>query len=435
MEFKQVFGVLICIGIFFSSVCGKAQNAENNSPIFSITEFGVISDQKKVQTTEIQNAIDKIHESGGGLIQFTPGTYISGTIVLKQGVSINLMSGALLQGSSNIKDYMSVGEKGKIVFIYGKNLSHWSISGQGKIDGNGREFWKKNYEPKERPEPWIFFEGCQDLNFTDINFENSPSHTLRIETSDQVRISGISIINPFEGPNTDGIDIVDSRNVFISNAYISTGDDAICLKSQKAIVENVVVTNCILESDDSAIKLGTGSKVNIRFCVFSNNIIRNSRYGIAIFMLDGGIFENNRFSDMIIETNSRHAYEYPIYIDLDKRTPQSSYGIIRSNVFNNLTLISGGKVLASGNNKAHITSLDFHNINFILKDESDFTKANKPRGNKNYPSLPESVDLSRKKAHMIIGYTDRLGLSEISFDIGSSSLREPIYLERVKEEN
>ena len=42
------------------------------------------------------------------------------------------------------------------------------------------------------------------------------------------------MITDMRGPNTDGIDPDSSRNVFISDSYIEGGDDAICLKTDKA---------------------------------------------------------------------------------------------------------------------------------------------------------------------------------------------------------
>jgi polygalacturonase len=110
-----------------------------------------------------------------------------------------------------------------------------------------------------------------------------------------VRIDGISIINPRLGPNTDGIDVNSSSNVFISDVYVETGDDALCFKSRFADepVQNVTVTNCVLISDDSAIKFGTRSSGDMRNITVSNCVIRNSTNGIAFFMKDGGHFYEN----------------------------------------------------------------------------------------------------------------------------------------------
>ncbi|NJK85988.1 MAG: hypothetical protein HC906_08525 [Bacteroidales bacterium] len=193
-----------------------------------------------------------------------------------------------------------------------------------------------------------------------------------------MKIRAISIINPFTGPNTDGIDLEASKNVTISDCYISTGDDAICLKSSQDTVENVTVTNCILESDDAAIKFGTGSKYAIRFCTFNNIIIRKTRYGISLFMLMGGTFENNYFSNIIMEGGSRYIHEYPVFIDIDKRNEQYSYGKIRNITFTNIDMYSKGKILITGRPESNIEKLSLNNIRFILSDPADFKEADKP---------------------------------------------------------
>ena len=122
-----------------------------------------------------------------------------------------------------------------------------------------------------------------------------------------VFIDGIRILNFLEAPNTDGIYPISSSNVFISNCYIETGDDAICPKSNSTekACENLVVTNCVLISDDSAIKFGTRSDGIIRHCVFNNIIIRNSKYGLAFYMKDGGTYEDIQFSNINIETSGK----------------------------------------------------------------------------------------------------------------------------------
>jgi polygalacturonase len=64
-------------------------------------------------------------------------------------------------------------------------------------------------------------------------------------------IDGIRIRNPNHGVNTDGMDITASRNVFVCNCDIETGDDAICLKSENPYgdllpTKNITITNCVV---------------------------------------------------------------------------------------------------------------------------------------------------------------------------------------------
>ena len=62
-------------------------------------------------------------------------------------------------------------------------------------------------------------------------------------------------------PIIDGIDPDCCRNVVIANCIVSTGDDAIVVKStgpmsrRYGVCENITITNCVLHSRDSALKL------------------------------------------------------------------------------------------------------------------------------------------------------------------------------------
>ncbi|MEM7548619.1 MAG: glycosyl hydrolase family 28 protein [Bacteroidota bacterium] len=398
---------IVMSGILVLLLCSFGINAQNQ--FYNILDFGAMPDGKTLSTNAIQKTINEAFEKGGGTVYFPPGEFLSGSIELKSKVSIRFESGSKLIGSTDLSHYSGENKS----FITGTDLSDISISGKGVIDGNGPAFWDENFKALERPEPWILLENVENLSFEGLKLINSPSHVIRLENSKDATFHDLTIINDFRGPNTDGIDIVDSEYVRISDSFISTGDDAICLKTQRKPVENVVVTNCILESDDAAIKFGTGSKKAVRFCNFSNITIRKTRYGISLFMLDGGIYEYNSFSNILIEGGSRHEHEYPIFIDIDKKTPKRSYGIVRYNTFSNIQIVSGGKLLISGHEQSPIERLSFKNVQFYLTDEQDFSKAKKPRGNKNYPKLETSIDLSRETATMVFGFMDQLEMDNV----------------------
>ena len=89
---------------------------------------------------------------------------------------------------------------------------------------------------------------------------DAPNWNLNLLNCDHVRIEGVSMVSHPDSPNTDGIDPTSSSHVYISNCYFDLGDDAICPKTVgDNPTEYLVVENCIIESDDAAIKLGTGS--------------------------------------------------------------------------------------------------------------------------------------------------------------------------------
>ncbi|MEM9858034.1 MAG: glycosyl hydrolase family 28 protein [Bacteroidota bacterium] len=340
-------------------------------------------------TQEIQQLIDQCSKAGGGTIFFPPGEYLTGSLMMKNNTFLHLSAGATLYGSKNIDDYTEEASKS---LISSNQASNFGIFGKGTIDGQGSAFWKGKKRPYNRPSKLIWLKYSTNIYINDIEIINSPNWNLDVSFCDGVWIDGISIISELGSPNSDGIDPVSSKNVFISNTYIETGDDAICPKSRNGIpTENLVVTNCVLISDDSAIKLGTRSEDPIRNAVFNNIIIRNSIYGIALFAKDGGTFENIKFNNIYIETALNETEDptrprgiYPIFVDLEQRKPDSKLGSVKNISFNDITIDTKyGHCLFFGQPDSPLENIKLSNINFTVEEQLPYTDMMKPRGVRN----------------------------------------------------
>lgn len=121
-----------------------------------------------------------------------------------------------------------------------------------------------------------------------------------------VVISDISLLNNLKIRNGDGIDIDHSRKVRISNCFIESGDDCICLKNRREFeeygpCEDVVVTNCIMTSRSCAVKIGSENMDAIRRVLFDNCIITKSNRGIGIQNRDEGTVSDITFSNMTVD--------------------------------------------------------------------------------------------------------------------------------------
>lgn len=391
--------VLVALAAFLGAVSfaretGEIQGASGTTfrPVFDVRQYGAVGDGKHLDTQAVQNAIDACGGSGGGTVYFPGGTYLVGTVILKSHVRLHLESGATILGSSSLEDYDPP------FLIYAEKAQNIAITGRGVIDGQGEFFWDENFRALERPGKMIQLEACQDILITGVTLQNSPAWALNLEGCDRVTVDAVSIINPRRGPNTDGLDIVSSSNVFVSNCYIDGGDDCICLKArlEHKPCENVTVTNCVLISDDSAIKLGTRSTGNIRHCVFSNIVIRNTQYGIGLYMKDGGNYEDIQFANISIETTgdpvanySRGRPAYPIFMDIEPRTDTSGIGSIRNVVFSDISMTTqGGNCLIQGMPDRPVEDVTFDNVRMRISSTKDFSKRHKPRGVRNMPLSP-----------------------------------------------
>ncbi len=369
---------------------------------YNITAFGAKADGKTINTVAIQKTIDAAAAKGGGTVWVPAGTFMTGGLRLRSNITLHLDNGARLLGSPDIKDYPNEH------LLWGDSLRNMAITGKGIIDGNGLAFVNADWTAKPRPEPWMRFNNGENLTIRDVSFVRAPSHTLYFRGCDGLVIDAINILNETMIPNTDGLDISNTRNVRISNCRIEAGDDAICLKSSgepnpKYLVENVVVTNCILKSDDAGLKLGTGSAHLTRNCLFSNCVIQNTRFGLALFMVEGGRIENYRFDNIIIQGQSRHRTEYPVYIDIDKKKEDSRYGQIDGIYFSNLVIETRGKILIGGQKEAMVENIVFDNVRMRIVKAVDLTDERKPKGNRFIPRWEESADFANENANVTIG--------------------------------
>jgi polygalacturonase len=319
--------------------------------VFNVRDYGAAGDGKGKDTEAIGRAVDDCAKAGGGTVYLPPGTYLSGTVVLKENVTFELEGGATLLGSTNLADYPPqsgpplLGDANAKHLLFARDAANVTVCGSGKIDGQGRAFWAPanrvqpkpedawrdvatyDWKPLDRPSPMVEFYNCRNLRIENVTLANSSGWTLRPVECDTVFITGLKIRNPTIGPNTDGIDPTCCRNVFISDCDIATGDDAICLKSEPVygkmgLTKNVTITNCTLTCCCNGLKFGTATRGGFENVTFSNSVIYNEDValnarvisGIAIEMVDGG------WVDGVVASNIRmQRVRTPIFIRLGNR--------------------------------------------------------------------------------------------------------------------
>lgn len=309
-----------------------------------------------------------------------PGTYLSGTVVLKSNVTLYLEAGATLLGSKNLADYTpqpgppAKGDANQKHLIFAGDAENVGLAGPGRIDGQGPAFWVPSgrkvpppedawkdvatydWRPLDRPSPMLEFAGCRHVSIEDVRIENAPGWTLRPINCDDVLIRGISIKNPVIGPNTDGIDATGCSNVFISDCHIDTGDDAICLKSENPyggepkISRNITITNCVLTCCCNGLKFGTATRGGFENVAFTNSIIANENVdlrarvisGIALEMVDGGWLEG-----VVISNVRMQRVRTPIFLRRGNRhsRPDGTPGILRGVMIENVN--ATGSILTS----------------------------------------------------------------------------------------
>ena len=286
----------------------------------NVLDFGAKGDGKIDDAVAIQKAIDACSSSGGGQVLFPAGhTYLSGPLHLKSNIDMHLQANATLLANPDESIYKEsafrANEGEGMMWISGTGLKNISISGTGRIDGNAVAFMgaelDDSYELKPvttfdpRPHVLTLF-GCENVHISDVTIANSAYWTVHLVGCHDVAINDISLLNNLKVRNGDGIDIDHSHKVRISNCYIESGDDCICLKNRREFEEygpcyDIAVTNCIMTSRSCAVKIGSENMDRISHVTFDNCIIRDSNRGIGIQNRDEGSVENVTFSNIILD--------------------------------------------------------------------------------------------------------------------------------------
>ena len=287
---------------------------------YDISSFGAIADPAVNSAGAIQRAIDTAHAAGGGTVLVPAGrTFMCGSIVLKSRVRLHLEPGAVLRASPDIGQYVSyehleLFRKSDFCrfWIFAHEAEQVTIDGSGTLDGNSPAYVTERLpthtvarNPRAQS---VVFLGCSDVVLRGIRIINTPSWAVRPAGCDRVLIDGVTILNDLGLVNSDGIDVDCSRSVRICNCHVEAGDDAVSIKGRREIAakygacEDIVVTNCVLESHCCAFRLGCESFVDFRRIVFSDSTIRRSHRGIAIDCRDESVIEDVLITGIAVDT-------------------------------------------------------------------------------------------------------------------------------------
>ncbi|MGA9637895.1 glycoside hydrolase family 28 protein [Flavobacterium sp.] len=457
INFKNGIKTLVIV-VFLIIVCAFTEKEKT----FIVTDYGAKGDSLTVNTIFIQKAIDDCSTNGGGTVIIPKGIFISGTILLKDNVILNISKEAKLVGSSNPLDYQSIDTFTDAVkkirgncLIGALNAKNIGITGHGIIDGNGEAFTMpllklkfeslgldKNTKDFGVNRPFLLrFVKSTKIKIKDITIRQAAAWACHFYQSSNIDVDGMTVYN-HANSNNDGIDLDSSHDVEIKNCNIDTGDDSICIKATSSQpTYNVKVRNCKIKSEWGALKFGTESmgdfyNIDIRDC----EIYDTRGGGIKILSVDGA-----NIHDINIQNIKMDDVEMPIFIRLgerlntyreaDKRKVGTINNVVVKNIKATTRSLENSRVnppsgiLITGTPNHKIGKVTLENINITLPGGGK--KSDVGIIEEQETKYPEFSFFKVLPAYgMYARHIDGLSTKNINFKITAADEREDVILEK-----
>ncbi|CAL4985124.1 unnamed protein product [Urochloa decumbens] len=215
----------------------------------SVASFGGVGDGRTLNTAAFVSAVASIERRrapAGAELHVPPGVWLTGPFNLTSHMTLFLARGAIIRATQDTSSWPlmeplpSYGRGRElpggryISLIHGNGLQDVVITGEnGTIDGQGSVWWstwKKGTLPFTSPH-LLELMSSSDIIVSNVVFQDSPLWNIHPVYCSNVVIRNVTILAPHDSPYTDGIDPDSCSNVCIEDCYISTGDDAIAIKS------------------------------------------------------------------------------------------------------------------------------------------------------------------------------------------------------------
>jgi polygalacturonase len=411
-----------------------ARKMPSKKTIFVVNTYGAKNDGKTLATPFVQRAIDECAKKGGGIVTFKPGAYLIGSIFLKSNVHLRIDKGVLLRGSQDFKDYPEIDTriagiemKWPAALINIINQKNVAVTGEGKVDAQGKFCWDKYWAMRKEYEPkglrWIvdydakrvrtfLVQSSEDVSLKGLTFSNAGFWTVQLLYSKYLTVDGITIRNNEDGhgPSTDGIDVDSSSWVLIENSDIDCNDDDFCLKAGRdwdglrvnRPTEYVVIRKCIARKGGGLLTLGSETAGGIRHVLATDLVAKGTGNGFQIKSATtrGGVIEDIHFNNVVMDSvgnaflytmNWNPTYSYstlPAGYNYDsipahwktmlQKVEPAEKGIphFKDVYVNNVQVKYAKKAMnASGYDKSVLQNFNFENVNVIAANAGEINYA------------------------------------------------------------
>lgn len=272
------------------------------------------------------------------VLYFGPGVHEIGSTNVKSDTTVYIAGGAIVRGiiPPDEKPVQEKNWKGNKVYqdlFHIDKAKNVKIRGRGIIDGSAL--------------PWharcpIRFTEATDFLVEGIVIRDSPSWCMPMFLSSDGKIVNVKAVCHRE--NSDGINIVNSRNIVVENCFLRNNDDEICVKTTQPSPapgsSDITVRNCVVWNDRAyGIGITYETRAPIRGILFKEcDIIHDHGIGaLAIHVSDGATISNVRFEDIRVEDCRNRLIR--LWIGKDMWGNDAERGHINDILFKNVSLV------------------------------------------------------------------------------------------------
>lgn len=293
-------------------------------------------DTSKVMTKAIQKVIDACAAAGGGIVEFQPGVYVTGSLFVKSNVHLKIDKEVLILGSQNFDDYPDIDTriagiemKWPAALINIMDATNAALSGEGVINARGKFCWDKYWTTRKEYDAkglrWIvdydvkrvrtiLVQNSSNITLKGITMKNAGFWTVQLLYSHHITVDGLVIKNNEDGrgPSTDGIDVDSSEWVLIENCDIDCNDDNFCMKAGRdwdglrvnRPTAYVVIRKCLARRGDGLVTLGSETSGGIHHILATELTAKNTDNGLRIKSATtrGGVVEYVYFQNSVLDS-------------------------------------------------------------------------------------------------------------------------------------
>ncbi len=333
----------------YRQVLEKIHAPEFPDAVYDVLDAGVSADGKTDCREIVNGLIVECSRNGGGVVRFPEGEYfVGGSIFLKSNVNLHFSEGAVVNFSSDPKDYLpvvlSVFEGTEIYNysapIYARNCNNIAVTGCGLLNGCAAEGFAE-MRPQRSPQQDILrqmgidgvpanercwgeesvfppgmmeFVSCNGILIEGISIIDAPFWTIHPIYCDNVTVRGVTIKS--DNLNNDGCDPEFSTNVLIENCDFDCLDDAIAIKAGRdqdawkhgRPTSGVIVRNCTFASRCNGICIGSEMSAGVENVYMHDIVIRDCVDAIYFKSnRDRGGFIRNVWVDNVVIEHAKNA--------------------------------------------------------------------------------------------------------------------------------